>query len=188
VIIEGIIGSFAPENNFWEIHRNLLIIPELKKFHNYDKSQSKNRSSKEMWGFCFLFDMGDVNFMRHMTEDARKELIAETVICDKNYDWEKEIKVINVVQSLCQPPPQRSLYETYKKLEERDTFIRDTNYSLDSFDAKGKLIKGTADQLDKMLINSGKLYEQIEFWQRKVMMERDTRKGKILSESESGEI
>jgi hypothetical protein len=188
MVLEGIIGSFTPEKNIWELYPNLKLLSAFKKFYNYDKSNNKERSSKEVWGFFFLYDMGSANFMRHMDEESRKQLVAETIICNVNYDWDKEKTIQEEIQKLCQPAPQRSLYETYKKLVERDEFIRNTSYTLDDYDNKGKLKKGTADQIDRMLLGTGKLYEQIEFWQKKVQMERDTRKGKNLSESDTGEI
>jgi hypothetical protein len=63
------------------------------------------------------------------------------------------------------------------KLEERATFINDTEYDLD-----------TGEKLDKFLLNTAKLYEQISVLKDKIRQEKDsgtTRGGMIKSASEA---
>jgi hypothetical protein len=186
--IEGNIAHFDKEKNFWDEYPNLLLMQPFKKFHGRDRSAEKKRSSAEMWGFAFLYDMGPANFLRNIAFEKRKVLVANDILETPKYDFDKEKAVRDRMKELCQPSPQRSLDALLRKLDVRAEFIEDTNYTLDGFTEKGKLKKGTADQLDRMMVNSGKIYEQVEFWQRKVIMERDTRKDKKKTESESGDL
>lgn len=188
MILEGIIASFETTKNFWEEYPRLLNYTEFNRFYNRDRSSNKTRSSKEMWGFFYMYDMGSSNELRNFPEEKRKELIATDIIGQPNYDWEKEDKVINLVKEMCQPAPQRALYALIKKLDERASFIENTSYTLDRISDKGKLIKGTSDQLDKMMVNTNKIFEQIEYWQKKIEMERDSRKRKQESLTDSGVI
>lgn len=191
MILEGIIANFDPEKNFWEEYPRMLNYKPFKDFYNRDRSISpynKHRSSKEMWGFAYLYDMGSANELRNFSEERRKELIARDILNTPNYDWGKEKEVMELMQNLCQPPPQRALYELINKLDQRSVFISTTDYTLDSFSENGKLIKGTADQLDKMMVNTNKIFEQIEFWQKKMREERDSRKRTQQSLTDTGEL
>lgn len=194
MILEGIIGTFTPEVNFWELYPNLLLLEPFKKFKGRDRTAGGHgeRSSKEMWGFAFLYDMGHANYLRSLPEDTRKEWIANDILKQPNYDWNKEAEVSELMQKLCQPAPQRALYDLQKKMDDRMQFIHNTDYSLDSYgitpDGKKFIKKGTADQLDKMMINTNKIFEQIEFWQKNVLLERETRSSKPRSETDEGEM
>lgn len=189
--LEGIITHFDPEKNFWEEFPRMLNYKPFKDFYNRDRSQSpypKHRSSREMWGFAFLFDMGSANELKNFSEERRMELIARDILEDPNYDWDKEAAVKELMQEMCQPGPQRALYDLIKKLDARMDFINNTDYTLDRFSDKGKLIKGTADQLDRMVTGTGKIFEQIEFWQKKIREERDSRKKTQASLTDTGDL
>lgn len=188
MVIEGVVGRFEPEKNFWELYPIFKTLSPTKKFYNRDRSENHSRSSREMWGFCFLYDMSIFNPLRNMDEDLRMEIIAQDIIENPKYDWEKESEVMEFMRDCCQPAPQKSLYDWGKKMRERDSFIRDTPYTLDYYSDKGKLVKGTADQLDRMMKGTNDIYEQYESWQKKVIMERDGRANKNISESDSDEI
>lgn len=189
MILEGIVAEFTPDKNFWELYpifRDTFSV--TKRFYNRDRSNDCVRSSKEMWAFCFLYDMSKVNPLRNMEEDLRMQTIANDIIGSPKYDWKKEKEVKDFIRECCQPAPQKSLYDWGRKMRERDTFLSDTPYTLDEYNEKGKIIKGTADQLDRMMKGTAGIYEQYEFWSKQVMLERDARKNKPQSESEMGEI
>ena len=87
---------------------------------------------------------------------------------------------------------ERELVELENKVTDRARFIKGTKYSLDFFDEEtGKPKKGTADQLDKMLLNTSKIYDQFEVIRSKISKETSKghlRGGATESASETGEI
>jgi len=75
---------------------------------------------------------------------------------------------------------EQELMKQESKLNERASFIDETPYDLE-----------TADKLDKLLLNTGKLYDQIKDLKDKIRLEKDsgtTRGGMIKSATESGLI
>ena len=53
---------------------------------------------------------------------------------------------------------ERQVINFQKKLEQRDLFLDNTNYTLDSYSESSKaVVKGTAKELDGMMINTSKL-------------------------------
>ena len=75
-------------------------------------------------------------------------------------------------------------------MHERSQVIANTKYSFDEFvDVNGRSVlkKGTVDQLDKMITGTVKLYENLERIDNMLILE-DIGDGKVLSESESGDI
>ncbi len=72
----------------------------------------------------------------------------------------------------------------------RDDFIHEQEFTLDHYDDKGRLAKGSADQLDKMLANTNKLYQEYFSIVKELEQEELARsKGnKIKSMSDLGDI
>lgn len=194
MVVEGIISTFDKSLNFWEVHPNFKLISAFKKFYNRDRSINNQRSSQEMWAFAFMYDMGESNFLRNLPREKRMETIAKDILEKPSYDWDKEKEVQQVMRELCQPPPQVALQDLYAKLQERTAFINKTPYSLDHLEpdpknpGKKRLVKGTATQLDAMMKGTKDIFEQIEMWQKKIAMERDSRKERNLSDSMTGEM
>ena len=60
---------------------------------------------------------------------------------------------------------ERSLINWELNMQRRDKFLAEQDYTLDRFeeiDGKMKLVKGSADQLDKMHAQTAKIYAQLE--------------------------
>jgi hypothetical protein len=99
---------------------------------------------------------------------------------DESFDFDKYKEEINMFLELHSSKLEKELRQQELKLEERSTFINDTAYDLD-----------TGDKLDKFLLNTGKLYEQIKSLKDQINAERDggnTKGGMTESASERGLI
>lgn len=140
------------DDNFWEYNPQYKYI--LSDFYNKDKSKDKNKSSKIMWGIYFRV---------HPKSDFYRLPDKDTVIVTKwlkqpKFKWSsvENEEAIFIQSTLTQA--EKSLIAWDDTMKKRDTFIHDQNFTLDEYDERGKVIKGTADQLDKMLANTSKLY------------------------------
>lgn len=56
----------------------------------------------------------------------------------------------------------KSLMEWERRMKERDAFLKKQKWSFDTYNEEGKLLKGTADQLDKMHSQTAKHFLEYE--------------------------
>ena len=196
---DSLLVNYDKSNNFWETNRHWLNVKVFKAHYNKDRSQedgktTKHRSSREMWALAFLYDADPTNLYRHMPIDKRKKAVAREVLGDPNYDWSQLEHLEDLVEEMCTTPAQRHYATLVEKMNQRDKFLRETEYTLDNYitdDLTGKtrVVKGTADQLEKMLTNSDKIYDALETIRGKIIVEKDRKKGSgNMSETEQGLI
>lgn len=165
--MESITKNWNVDLNYWELHPVMKTIPEFRNLFKEDKSKGKNSSSKLLWAIAMLIDPNEENPWRNVSLEDKKVLIAEDYLGDKKFKWDDEDiqELINVYISKCLTLMEKELIRYEEKLQQRGDFIAKTDYSLDYYEEndKGKFVmkKGTADQLDRMVLNSKKLFEQI---------------------------
>ena len=177
--------------NFWEENPNFKSIREFKNFWKLDKSPKKTRSSRIMWAIALCNDKNIENTWRNEDDADRLPLLAQDVIKEPNFDWESIEDLMYIYQERVLTKPERDLVQFEIKMRERQKFIDKTEYTLDSYDENGKPLKGTAPQLDKMLVDSDKIYkrhEELKAIYEKSEEEGHVRGGREESASESGLI
>jgi len=176
----ALLNSFDIDANIWEIEPQLKIPKIFADLYNADKTKNKAHSSKIMWAIALLVDISDDNKYRNLREEDRKELIISDYLKDEVFRFEDYKDLIDMYTELHMSKIERELRQQELKLEERAKFINDTKYDLE-----------TGDKLDKFLINTGKLYEQIKSLRDQIRAERDggnTKGGMTESASEKGII
>jgi len=175
---------FKGDENFWELNPQFKII--LKDFYDKDKSVNKTKSSKIMWAFYFR-DHPKSDFYYLNDKDIT---IARDWLKNPRFNWETDIDVEKRFMDSILTQGEKSFVAWNETMKKRDLFMHDQDFSLDAFDENGKLVKGTADQLDKMLANTSKLYQEY-FKIKKELEQEEIKRGKgnkPKSLSDSGEI
>lgn len=154
----SVLSNFDTNANFWELNAQLKIPKLFKEFYTKDKSKNKAYSSKIMWAIAQLVDNSEENRFRNLLIEDRKLLLKEDFLEDDSFEWEAYQEYIDLYTSLNMSKSERSLliYET--KLEERDSFIKTTQYTLDNASGLDKIISSTKSIFD--LIN--KLRDEIK--------------------------
>jgi hypothetical protein len=173
-----------PTDNFWEYNPQYAII--LADLYDNDKTKNKLISSKIAWAIYFRHHP-DSDFYNLKNRD---EIIQTKWIKDTNFKWEDYQDTIELFVDSILSQAKKSLHNWDEMLRKRDAFIHNQDFTLDSYDENGKIVKGTADQLDKMLGNTHKLYSEY-FKIRKELSDEELKRGKgnkPLSMSDSGEI
>jgi hypothetical protein len=155
------------DENYWLLHPQMKTIKEFKDVFLTDKSKDKINSSKLMWAIALYCDPHDQNPWRNINDADRRTLIAEDFLLSPKFDWERsDIKeLIEKYEDLCLTVWEKELVRLERKLSERSDFISSTKYTLDEYEennGKVKLKKGTATQLDKMMTDTIKIYEQAD--------------------------
>lgn len=179
-----VLDNFKEGNNFWEYNPQYKII--FRDFYNEDKSKNKEKSSTIMWAIFMLIHPKS-DFYNLPDKDV---ILVRDFIKDPKFKWDKYSHIVDKIETTILTQAERSLISWDTTLKKRDEFIHQQEFTLDSYNEEGRLTKGTADQLDKMLANTNKLYQEY-FKILKELKEEDDKRGRgnrIKSLSDSGEI
>lgn len=147
----SLLNSYDHKANFWKINPQLIIPEQLALLYNSDKSKDKENSSLIMWAICFLLDPSEDNKYKDFPEEDRKKLLIEDFLKQPKFKFEQYQPILDWYNNAMLSTTERSLIAWRKKLEEREKFIADTKYDLD-----------TAEALDKIMANTDKLFNQLE--------------------------
>lgn len=188
-----IVRNFNTSDNFWEINPAFKTIKLFNSFNEEDKSKGKKESSQIMWALAFLLDPHTDNPWKNLSEDDKKLLIMDDYLSNLKFNWDDYQELIDEYYNRVLTLAEKDFYELQEKMHERKEFIKNTPYSLDSMqeiDGRMKLVKGTSAQLDKMVVDTAKLYEQLELVKQKLEKEKlsdgETKAGMQESATEQG--
>ena len=171
--------NFDVNQNFWEINTQLKIMSPFSKLYERDKSKGKLTSSKEMWVIFFLCDPDEeANKFAMLLKDNCLALLKETFYPEFNETDELIVECLNQYPELCMSKIEKMFYLERKQMEDRNFLINSTKYTLDDYERneKGDVIfiagkpmvkKGTQSQLDKMKLDTVKIFEQYEIIESK---------------------
>jgi hypothetical protein len=179
-----ILDNFKEEHSFWEYNPQFKII--LKDFYSNDKSKNKDKSSKIAWAAALLVHPRS-EFYNLPDKDI---ILARDFIKEKGFKWDDYKEVVDTIEDTILSQAEKSLVSWDKTLKKRDEFIHSQDFTLDDYNDDGRLVKGTADQLDKMLANTNKLYQEYFKIVKELKNEEEARSrgNRIKSLSDSGEI
>lgn len=193
-----IIDSFQLGVSFWEVNPQFLVSNPFKRIHSDDRSTRKKNSSVMMWFVVMCYDL-DSKY--EGLEIKEKHSIVGEDFCGSATYYEDNKELIEEVRiaycKLMDTPAKRSLRNWKYKLEERDEFISKTPFTMDYYEedersGRMKTIKGTADQLDKMLANTKKLWDDYERIMEAIAKEENQsgegKGGSMASASDEGTI
>ena len=188
-----IVRNFNTNDNFWETNPAFKTIKIFKLFHDDDKTKGKKRSSQIMWAIAFLLDPHQDNPWKNLSESDKKLLIIDDYLKLKSFDWDNYKDLINEYYNRVLTLAEKDFYELMEKMHERKEFIKNTPYSLDTMeeiDGRMRTVKGTSAQLDKMVVDTAKIYEQLELVKQKLEKEKnndgETKGGMQESATEQG--
>lgn len=182
------------DENYWVLHPIMKTIKVFRQFYEKDKSKDKKESSKIMWAIALLLDPNDANPWRNSNILDRDILIREEFLENPKFNWDHpEIEELKeAYKEFCLTIAEKELIAFEKKLNQRGRFIDNTDYSMDSYsEDTGRVTKGTADQLDKMMLNTSKIFEQYTEIKNNLIKEQSEgtlRGGAEESASEKGEL
>lgn len=194
--METLSTNWNPDLNYWDLHPTLKTIKVFRDYYEADKSKKKEKSSKILWAIALHIDPNEKNPWRNTNPLDRKNLINIDYLQDPTFDWNniQILELSNKYKELCLSTAEKSLVEFEEKLADRAKFISETKYTLDYYEENSKsgkltIIKGTADQLDRMMVNTAKIYDQLDIIKQQLAQETIDSIGKggnVESAGESG--
>lgn len=137
-----IINNFNTEENFWQLYPDLLFIGEFKEYYKSDKSRGKKDSSSVMWAIAMLIDKSKNNRFRNLPEGEKKEQLSKHFLENESFDWDspKNRILIETYEKMILSQAMRSLRNWESKMKERDEFIKNTPYNIDTFEGLDKML------------------------------------------------
>ena len=191
----SLLRNFNTDENFWETNPIFKTVKIFEEFYNKDKTKGKKKSSQIMWAIAFLVDPHEHNIWKNLTELDKKVLIQDDFLKNDNFNWSEYQELIDEYYNRVLSIPEKDFQELIDKMNERKEFIKLTPYTLDSYEedpstGKLRLIKGNAKDLDKMVVDTAKLYEQLEIVKAKLerskAIDGETKAGMQESATEKG--
>ena len=179
---------FKGDENFWEMNPQYKYI--FSDFYDKDKSRNKEQTSRIMW--AIFFRMHPKSDFYNLAN--RDELIANKWLKDPKFKWSDYQSQIDLFVDTILTQAEKSLNAWNETMAKRDIFIHAQEFTLDSYEmtpaGKTVIVKGTADQLDKMLANTSKLYQEYTKIQAELQKD-EIKRGKAnkpKSLSDAGEL
>lgn len=183
-----------PNENYWSLHPMMAMFGAFKEYHAQDKTKDKSESSRVMWAIAMLLDPHPDNVLRSTEKVDRIRLISEDFLEAPEFDWDHVyvVALIKDYKFLALTHLERQVINFQKKLEQRDLFLDETDYTLDAYSENSKsIVKGTAKELDVMMINTSKLNAEYKGLKESLEAEEnagDMKGGATESASESGAL
>lgn len=159
----------GPEVSFWEVFPYTKDIGLFGKLYKADRSKEKNRSSKVMWHLALAKDI-DSEFYPLEDKEQMDMLVDVLGFNALEYLGSKEEfdLYMSYFENFMDTVITADIRSMEQKLIERKSFIQNTPYSLDEmvYPEEGEsfrpyLRKGTAAQLDKMMVDTKNIHEEI---------------------------
>ena len=177
------VESFNKKTNFWEEFPDYKLNKIFGVFWKVNRKLGKlEQSSLFMWGLALCYDRKSSFF--NQPEQDKWEVVSEDLFSDMHFltnlalsdiadlnkaglEFQLEFReYIIEFEKTIDTPLGMSLRDLERKLAERTKFIMGTDYTMDWYETldSGKKItrKGTADQLDRMFRDTGKINEQVQ--------------------------
>jgi len=168
------------DNNFWELHSDLVILEPFSKLYYKDKSKSKQDSSKILWAIFYAYNP-ESKFFNYPN---KQEVIAQSFIKDPEFKWEDYRDLIDSYKNIVLTDAERALINWNEIMIIRDQSIKDLYKKAIEDSDTDELVK-----IDKMLANTPKMFEDYKKIKRDYEEEKVTKKGKtIASLSDTGEL
>jgi hypothetical protein len=168
------------ENSFWKEYPGIEYHSVFNKMYKKDKSRNKANSSKIMWAIYLL-----VNPSSNLYNDPNKEeTIKNTFLKNKSFKWSDYEQEVYAYKDIALSVAEKALQNWNELMTMRDKSLKDMyKKALEESDA------GSLVNLDKMIANTAKLFQDYSKIKKDYEEEKTTKKGKSISSlSDSDEI
>ncbi len=137
------LSNYDSNTNFWNVNKEFKVFKTFKELFDKDKSKDKIASSNLMWALAHLYER-EGNRLIKMSVDDRKQIIAEDILGDPQFNWEKYQKLMDYYNNTCIDSLDRTISSLEDKLDERNKFLIDTKYNLQTAKILDDIFASTA--------------------------------------------
>jgi|1_EtaG_2_1085319.scaffolds.fasta_scaffold04609_11 hypothetical protein len=166
--MKSLISIWDTTANFWEVNPNFKTLEFFRDVYAKDKQKKKRDSatSKKMWFIASFMDFG--SDYRDLADDptdrhGKQQLVSSNITGDKKY-WETNQEDLqeyfDAYTVFCLTFAQQAMLKWRARLEKRDKVLDETEYIVGMTDASGKLCNSNMAVLDKMNVDTGKIWAE----------------------------
>jgi len=166
--MKSLINIYNTTANFWEVNPKFKSLDVFKTAYTKDKSSKKKSSSLDMWIVCsFLEPESPYVDIAEDPDDrnGQARLISRDLTGNENWWYANEERLKPLKERylfFLETPASRSLRRWERKLVERDKVLDETPYEVGITNEKGQLCHSNVAILDKMLVDTTKVWEQYQ--------------------------
>ena len=175
----SIAQTYNPKVKFWDEHPQFRDVEPFSTIYNKDRSPNKRMSSMKLWALALNYDPESDFYNLPGKEEKIIEAMKKNHSLTFSWDDVKGLK--DDFQAMFLDQVELSLLSWERRMKERDEFLDGIKWSLDHYNDEGKLVKGTADQLDRLHSQTPKHfaeYEKIYKMVQEIRIKRDDAKKK----------
>ena len=166
--------------SFWDTHPELMMLESFNALHYKDSSKNKQDSSRKMWAIYYAHNPESKFF----NMPNKLLVLARDFLKDPAFNWDSVRDQVFTYKELVLTPAERGLVNWTEIMNVRDESLK--NMYKDAILERN--LKELVE-LDKMLANTAKLFQDYKKIKQEYDEDKTTRKGKsIASLSDSGEI
>lgn len=166
--------------SFWDAHPELVMLESFNALHYKDSSKNKQDSSRKMWAIYYAHNPESKFF----NMPNKLTILARDFLKDPEFNWDSIRDQVFTYKELVLTPAERGLVNWTEIMNVRDESLK--NMYKDAILERN--LKELVE-LDKMLANTAKLFQDYKKIKQEYDEDKTTRKGKsIASLSDSGEI
>lgn len=166
--------------SFWDTFPELVMLESFNELHYKDSSKNKQDSSRKMWAIYYAYNPESKFF----NLPNKLLILSRDFIKDPKFNWDSLRNQVFTYKELVLTPAERGLVNWTEIMNVRDESLK--NMYKDAILERN--LKELVE-LDKMLANTAKLFQDYKKIKQEYEEDKTTRKGKsIASLSDSGEI
>lgn len=166
--------------SFWDTYPELVMLDSFNQLHYQDKSKNKIESSRKMWAIYYAYNPESKFF----NIPNKLFILAKDFLKDPEFNWDSLRNQVFTYKELVLTPAERGLVNWTEIMNVRDESLK--NMYKDAILERN--LKELVE-LDKMLANTAKLFQDYKKIKQEYDEDKTTRKGKnIASLTDSGEI
>ena len=178
-ITRSLIECWDTHSGFWSV--NPQFKSTFSDFYKKDRSIGKKESSRTMWFVASFIDESS----QMLNVPDKETLIGQNLFDDTGYYATHEEDILALAEKwreLSWSQAKRDMDKWHKRLVKRDDFLDTQDYSFDYFGPDGKIVKGTAVDLDRMAASTPKLW--VDYFKIMEQLERENLDGESFGGSE----
>ena len=158
--MKSIAKAYHPKLSFWEVFPQFTSVEPFGRMYRADKTSKKSGSSTKMWAIGLAYDPeSDFYYLDGKLDKITMGMKKQHGI---DIEWDELAGHIELFTSMTLDQAHKSLIAWEQRLKERDVFLEQQKWTLDYYNEDGKLIRGSADQLDRMHGTTHKHYKEYE--------------------------
>jgi|SRR6188508_77379 len=171
------VNDFSPEQDFFKINPQYLVIEEFKQV----KEKYKKEYSNILWFIVLMYDPDSkFNNLSYSSKLQKLQTMLPNEFLTKEDNLHKTLKSLYL--ELCETHPMRMLRVWKEKMDEKLQFMSENKYTVDEYveietnsGTRQKLVKGTWEMLEALQAGNVKAWKDYELIAKELAKDKENK-------------